>query len=59
MVEPKSADLAYGEIAQLEELIDRESLREVCRSFFELFGLSIRIFSGRGVLLARDRKSVV
>jgi two-component system sensor histidine kinase BarA len=52
MVESKSTDLAYGEIAQLEELIDRDSLREVCRSFFELFGLSIRIFSGRGVLLA-------
>jgi signal transduction histidine kinase len=27
-------------------------LREVCRSFFELFGLSIRVLSARGVLLA-------
>jgi signal transduction histidine kinase len=52
MVEPKSADIAYGEVSQLEELIDRDSLREVCRSFFDLFGLSIRIFSARGVLLA-------
>ncbi|HEY2734370.1 MAG TPA: ATP-binding protein [Polyangiales bacterium] len=52
MVEPKSADIAYGEVTQLEDLIDRDSLREVCRSFFDLFGLSIRIFSARGVLLA-------
>ena len=37
-----------GEIANLEDLVDRESLREVCRSFFELFGLSIRVFSARG-----------
>lgn len=47
-----STDIAYGEITDLEELIDRDSLREVCRSFFELFGLSIRVLSGRGVLLA-------
>jgi signal transduction histidine kinase len=45
-------DIAYGEITHLEELIDRDSLREVCRSFFELFGLSIRVLSARGVLLA-------
>ena len=50
--ENKPADISYGEIAQLEELIDRESLREVCRSFFDLFGLSIRVFSARGALLA-------
>jgi two-component system sensor histidine kinase BarA len=52
MVEAKAADIAYGEIAHIEELIDRDSLREVCRSFFDLFGLSIRVFSARGVLLA-------
>jgi signal transduction histidine kinase len=52
MVEAKAADIAYGEISHLEELIDRDSLREVCRSFFDLFGLSIRVFSARGVLLA-------
>jgi two-component system, NarL family, sensor histidine kinase BarA len=48
----ESTDLAYGEITHLEELIDRDSMREVCRSFFELFGLSIRVLSARGVLLA-------
>ncbi|MET0384804.1 MAG: ATP-binding protein [Polyangiales bacterium] len=52
MAESQPADIAYGEITQLEELIDRDSLREVCRSFFELFGLSIRVLSARGVLLA-------
>jgi two-component system, NarL family, sensor histidine kinase BarA len=52
MAEPTPADLAYAEIANLEDLIDRDSLREVCRSFYDLFGLSIRVFSSRGVLLA-------
>jgi two-component system sensor histidine kinase BarA len=48
----ESMDIAYAEITHLEELIDRDSLREVCRSFFELFGLSIRVLSARGALLA-------
>lgn len=52
MNDPNTADLHHGEIANLEDLIDRESLREVCRSFFDLFGLSIRVFSVRGGLLA-------
>ncbi|MDH5672033.1 MAG: ATP-binding protein [Myxococcales bacterium] len=52
MSDPNTADLHHGEIANLEDLIDRESLREVCRSFFDLFGLSIRVFSARGSLLA-------
>ncbi|HKU43624.1 MAG TPA: ATP-binding protein [Polyangiales bacterium] len=52
MDEAKAADVAYAEIANLEDLIDRDSLREVCRSFYDLFGLSIRVFSARGVLLA-------
>jgi signal transduction histidine kinase len=52
MRDPSTADLHHGEIANLEDLIDRDSLREVCRSFFDLFGLSIRVFSARGSLLA-------
>ncbi|MDD9946645.1 MAG: ATP-binding protein [Myxococcales bacterium] len=52
MTDPRTADIAHGEIANLEDLIDRESLREVCRSFFDLFGLSIRVFSKRGALLS-------
>ena len=47
MSDPTTADLHHGEIANLEDLIDRDSLREVCRSFFDLFGLSIRVFSAR------------
>src|SRR4051794_20132194 len=52
MVDSMDMDIAYAEITHLEELIDRDSLREVCRSFFELFGLSIRVLSARGALLA-------
>jgi two-component system, NarL family, sensor histidine kinase BarA len=52
MSDPNTADVHHGEIADLEDLIDRDSLREVCRSFFDLFGLSIRVFSARGALLA-------
>jgi two-component system sensor histidine kinase BarA len=52
VINPDGADLAMGEIANLEDLIDRESLREVCRSFHDLFGISIRVFSARGSLLA-------
>lgn len=52
MSELKSIDLIHGEVARLEELVDRESLTEVCRSFFDLFGISIRVFSASGSLLA-------
>jgi signal transduction histidine kinase len=52
MDEAKTADISYGEVTNLEDLIDRDSLREVCRSFFDLFGLSIRVYSARGALLA-------
>ena len=46
------ADIAYGEVAGIETILDRESLSRVCRSMHELFGLSVRIFSPAGVLLA-------
>ncbi|MCA9574598.1 MAG: ATP-binding protein [Polyangiales bacterium] len=45
-------DIALGDVAKLEEVVDREALTQVCRSFFELFSLSVRIFSSSGVLLA-------
>lgn len=41
-----------GEVERLEALIDREALGEVCRSFFELFQLPIRVLSRDGALLA-------
>lgn len=50
---PKSAiDISFGDIANLEEVVDREALAQVCRSFFDLFSLSVRVFSSTGVLLA-------
>ena len=45
-------DLTLGDLARLEEVVDREALSDVCRSFFELFGLSIRVLSKDGALLA-------
>jgi len=45
-------DLALGDIDRLDQVIDRGALAEVCRSFFDLFGISIRVFSASGTLLA-------
>ncbi|RLB46372.1 MAG: histidine kinase [Deltaproteobacteria bacterium] len=45
-------DLNLGDIDGLEQVIDREALAEVCRSFFDLFGISIRVFSRTGALLS-------
>ncbi|MBX3251763.1 MAG: PocR ligand-binding domain-containing protein [Myxococcales bacterium] len=45
-------DLSLGDIVRLDEVVDREALRDVCRSFFELFNLSVRVFSADGTLLA-------
>jgi two-component system, NarL family, sensor histidine kinase BarA len=45
-------ELAYGEVEGIESILDRESLTKVCRSIHDLFGLSIRLFSNSGALLA-------
>jgi signal transduction histidine kinase len=45
-------DIALGDVARLEDVVDREALTEVCRSFYGLFGLSIRVLSREGTLLA-------
>jgi signal transduction histidine kinase len=47
-----STDITLGDVARLEEIVDRAALLEVCRSFFELFALPIRVFSRDGTLLA-------
>ncbi|MEM9865686.1 MAG: histidine kinase dimerization/phospho-acceptor domain-containing protein, partial [Myxococcota bacterium] len=47
-----SVDIAMGDISRLEEVVERDALRDVCRSFYDLFGLSIRIYSSSGALLA-------
>ncbi|MBX7197025.1 MAG: PocR ligand-binding domain-containing protein [Sandaracinaceae bacterium] len=44
--------LSLGEVARLEEVVDRRALTEVCRSFFELFSIPVRVFSSEGALLA-------
>lgn len=44
--------LELAEVARLEEVVDRRALTEVCRSFFELFSLPVRVFSRDGTLLA-------
>lgn len=47
-----AATIAFGDIARLEDVVDREALNQVCRSFYGLFGLSIRVLSNEGTLLA-------
>ncbi len=52
---PPGFDLEQLTTAQnlrLEDLVDRSSLKEVIRSFINLFGISIRVFSSDGELLA-------
>jgi len=55
-----AVDLAHGEVVSLADIVDRESLTEVCRSFYDLFNLSIRVFSREGALLAtiHDERSI-
>ena len=49
-------DIELGDVSRLEDLIDRDALSEVCRSFFELFGISLRIVSSSGMLMANVRE---
>ncbi|HEX9297474.1 MAG TPA: ATP-binding protein [Polyangiaceae bacterium] len=44
--------LTLGSDVRLQDLVDREALREMIRSFQALFGISIRVFSADGSLLA-------
>jgi two-component system sensor histidine kinase BarA len=45
-------ELQMADAQRIDDLVDREALGEVCRSFFDLFGLPIRLFSAEGALLA-------
>ena len=45
-------ELQMADAKRIDDLVDREALGEVCRSFFDLFGLPIRLFSAEGSLLA-------
>ena len=46
------ADLTHADVSRLEDIVDRTGLAEVCRSFFDLFSLPLRVFSRDGTLLA-------
>ncbi len=39
-------------VLRLEDLVDREALDELCKSFHALFGIAVRIYSADGALLA-------
>jgi signal transduction histidine kinase len=40
---------------RLEQLIDRSALEDVCRSFFESFGIPVRVLNKEGTLLSAVR----
>jgi two-component system sensor histidine kinase BarA len=49
-------DFALDGKLRLEDLVKREALEELCRSFFALFGIPVRIYSNEGTLLADMNK---
>ena len=46
------ADIILADVSRLEDIVDKGALAEVCRSFFDLFSLPIRVFSRDGTLLS-------
>ena len=50
--ESSGIDIALADLQGLEEVVDREALRDICHSFFDLFNLSVRVFGADGTLLA-------
>ena len=46
------AELSLADVSQLEDILDKDALADVCRSFFDLFSLPLRVFSRNGALLA-------
>jgi signal transduction histidine kinase len=45
-------DILLEDRLRLEDLVDRDGLRELCQTFNALFGISVRIYSSEGALLA-------
>jgi signal transduction histidine kinase len=45
-------DLILAERVRIEDLVDRDGLEELCRTFHALFGIPVRIYSIDGTLLA-------
>jgi len=53
-----AADILMGDVVRLEDVLRRDSVTSVAKSFFGLFGLPVRVISHEGDLLAdvhRDR----
>ncbi len=53
-----AADILMGDVIRLEDVLSRDSVTSVAKSFFALFGLPVRVISHEGDLLAdvhRDR----
>jgi two-component system, NarL family, sensor histidine kinase BarA len=50
--EVSADDLLLDGRIRLEDLVDREGLDELCKSFLALFGIPVRIYSREGALLA-------
>lgn len=47
-----AADLLMGDVIRLEDVLSRDAVTTVCKSFFALFGLPVRVISHEGDLLA-------
>ena len=53
-----AADIMMGDVVRLEDVLSRDSVTSVAKSFYALFGLPVRVISHEGDLLAdvhRDR----
>lgn len=48
----EAPDLTLGDVSRIEDIVDKGALNEVCRSFFDLFSIPIRVFSRDGSLVA-------
>jgi two-component system, NarL family, sensor histidine kinase BarA len=47
-----SAQEVVGDVSvRIEDVVDRESLAEMCRSFKSIFGIGVRVYSSEGALL--------
>jgi len=46
------ADIMMGDVVRLEDVLSRDSVTSVCKSFFGIFGLPVRVVSHEGDLLA-------
>ncbi|MFA9411183.1 MAG: PocR ligand-binding domain-containing protein, partial [Deltaproteobacteria bacterium] len=48
----RAADIMMGDVVRLEDVLSRDSVTSVAKSFYALFGLPVRVISHEGDLLA-------